>query len=80
MLEALFDLFVPLVVQDIINVGIRDHNTVYILQRCGLMVGLGSRWLVCSITAQYFSARAAVGCAHRTKTSSVFPYSDVEFF
>ena len=63
MLEALFDLFVPLVVQDIINVGIRDHNTVYILQRCGLMVGLAVVGLVCSITAQYFSARAAVGCA-----------------
>ncbi|MDD6236872.1 MAG: ABC transporter ATP-binding protein [Clostridiales bacterium] len=63
MLEALFDLFVPLVVQDIINVGIRDHNTVYILQRCGLMVGLAVVGLICSITAQYFSARAAVGCA-----------------
>lgn len=63
MLEALFDLFVPLVVQDIINVGIRDHNTVYILQRCGLMVGLTVVGLICSITAQYFSARAAVGCA-----------------
>ncbi len=63
MLEALFDLFVPLVVQDIINIGIGRRDTVYILQRCGLMVGLAVIGLVCSITAQYFSAKAAVGCA-----------------
>ncbi len=63
MLEALFDLFVPLVMADIINVGITRGDTPYILQRCGLLVLLAMIGLACSITAQYYAARAAVGCA-----------------
>ena len=63
MLEALFELFIPLVVADIVNVGIAEGNTSYILARCGLMVLLGLIGLVASITAQYFSAKAAVGMA-----------------
>ena len=63
MLEALFDLFVPLVVADIVNVGIRSGNVPYILRRCGLLVLLALIGLACSVTAQYFAARAAVGCA-----------------
>ena len=61
MLEALFELFVPLVVADIINVGIATGNSTYILKRCLLMVLLGVIGLLCSVTAQYFSAKAAVG-------------------
>ena len=41
MLEALFDLFVPLVMADIINTGIAGRDVVYILWRCALLVGLG---------------------------------------
>lgn len=63
MLEALFELFIPLVVADIIDVGIKNGDTAYILRRCALMVGLGIVGLACSITAQYFSAKAAVGLA-----------------
>ncbi|MBR2312240.1 MAG: ABC transporter ATP-binding protein [Clostridia bacterium] len=63
MLEALFELFIPLVVADIIDVGIKDGDSAYILRRCALMVGLGVVGLICSITAQYFSAKAAVGLA-----------------
>ncbi|MBE6702628.1 MAG: ABC transporter ATP-binding protein [Ruminococcaceae bacterium] len=63
MLEALFELFIPLVVADIIDVGIKSNDTDFIWQRCGIMVALGVIGLVCSITAQYFSAKAAVGMA-----------------
>ena len=63
MLEALFDLFVPLVMADIIDHGITAGDTRYILLRCGLLVLLGSVGLLCSVTAQYFSAKAAVGYA-----------------
>lgn len=63
MLEALFDLFVPLVMADIINNGIASGNAVYIWQRCGLLVALGFIGLACSITAQYFASKAAVGYA-----------------
>ncbi len=63
MLEALFELFIPLLVADIVDVGIRHGDTAYILQRCGLMVLLGVIGLAASITAQYFSAKAAVGMA-----------------
>lgn len=63
MLEALFELFIPLVVADIIDTGIKTGNSTYILKRCGIMVLLGVVGLACSITAQYFSAKAAVGMA-----------------
>ncbi len=63
MLEALFDLFVPLVMADIINTGIASGNAAYIWQRCGLLVALGFIGLACSITAQYFASKAAVGYA-----------------
>ena len=41
MLEALFELFIPLVVADIIDTGIKTGNSTYILKRCGIMVLLG---------------------------------------
>ena len=63
MLEALFDLFVPLVMSNIINIGILSRDTGYILRQSGLLVLLAVVGLVCSVTAQYFSAKAAVGCA-----------------
>ena len=61
MLEATFDLFVPLVMADIVNVGIAAHDFHYILVRCGILLLLAFVGLVCSLTAQYFSAKAAVG-------------------
>ena len=61
MLEATFDLFVPLVMADIVNVGIAAHDLHYILVRCGILLLLAMVGLACSLTAQYFSAKAAVG-------------------
>ena len=61
MLEATFDLFGPLVMADIGNVGIAAHDFRYILVRCGILLLLAFVGLVCSLTAQYFSAKAAVG-------------------
>ena len=63
MLEALFDLFVPLVMANIIDVGIPAGDTGYILRKCGLLILLGIIGLACSIIAQYYAARAAVGCS-----------------
>lgn len=61
MLEASFELIVPLVVTAIIDVGIANRDSGYILRMCLVMVALGLIGLVCSVTAQYFAAKAAVG-------------------
>ncbi len=61
MLEALFELFVPLVVAKIIDVGIKNQDVGYIVRMCLLMAALGLIGLGCSVTAQYFSAKAATG-------------------
>ncbi len=69
LLEALFELFVPLVMAKIIDVGIGNHDKAYIIQMCVLMAALGLIGLICSITAQYFSAKAAVGFASKLRSS-----------
>ena len=61
MLEACFELFVPLVVASIVDVGIARGYKGYIVSRAGIMVALGLIGLLCSVTAQFFSAKAAVG-------------------
>lgn len=61
MLEASFELIVPLVVTAIIDVGIVKEDSGYILRMCLVMVALGLVGLACSVTAQYFAAKAAVG-------------------
>ena len=61
MLEASFELIVPLVTAQIIDVGIRTQDTGFIWKMCLVMVALGVIGLVCSLTAQYFSAKAAMG-------------------
>lgn len=61
MLEATFELLVPLVMAAIIDVGIAKADQPYIIRMCLVMIALGVIGLVCSITAQYFSAKAAVG-------------------
>ena len=63
LLEASFELFVPLVMAAIIDTGIASGDRGYILRMCGVLIALGLIGLVCSITAQYFAARAAVGFA-----------------
>ncbi len=61
MLEAGFELFIPIVMAKIIDVGIADRDMHYVLKMCLVMVSLGIIGLVCSLTAQYFSAKAATG-------------------
>lgn len=60
-LEACFELVVPLVMAGIIDVGIKNRDTAYIYKMGGLMVFLGLLGLVCSLTAQYFAAKASMG-------------------
>ena len=61
LLEASFELFVPLVMAAIIDHGIGQADGVYVLKMGGVLIALGLIGLVCSITAQYFAAKAATG-------------------
>lgn len=61
MLEALLELFVPLVMAAVIDVGIAGGDRRYIVRMCLLLVALGIIGLVCSVTAQFFAAKAATG-------------------
>ena len=61
LLEAGFDLIVPLVMAAIIDIGIANRDTAYILKLGGVLILLAMIGLTCSITAQYFAAKAAVG-------------------
>ena len=61
MLEASFELLVPLVMAAVIDVGIAGQDRPYIIKMCLVLIALGIIGLVCSITAQYFSAKAAAG-------------------
>ncbi len=63
MLEAIFELFVPLVVASIIDRGIGDGDVSYILSRGGILFLLALVGMVWAITAQYFAAKAATGFA-----------------
>lgn len=67
LLEASFELFVPLVMAEIIDVGIAGGDSRYVWKMCILMVALGIIGLVCSFTAQFFSAKAAVGVAGKLR-------------
>lgn len=67
MLEALFDLLVPLVVASIINKGIRYGDKPYIYQMCGVLILLAGVGLLCALCAQYFAAKAAVGFAAKLR-------------
>lgn len=68
MLEAFFELFVPLVVADIIDSGINEGNNAVVIRGAILMTVLAVVGLTASITAQYFSAKAAVGFATRVRS------------
>ena len=61
MLEALFELMVPLAVAQIIDNGINKSDTSKAYQMFGIMLALGIIGLICAISAQYFAAKAAVG-------------------
>ena len=72
MLEAIFELFVPLVMAKIIDVGIAQSDKGYILRMCGLLMLLAVIGLIVAITAQYFSAKAAINAAGRIRSDVFF--------
>lgn len=61
MLEACFELLIPIVMAYIIDTGIKNQDMGYVLRMCLVMIALGIIGLSCSLTAQYFSAKAATG-------------------
>lgn len=61
MLEATFELIVPLVMASMIDIGIKNQDLNYIMKMGAILVGFAALGLTCSLTAQYFSAKAAVG-------------------
>ena len=67
MLEAGFELFVPLVMAAVIDKGIYSSDIPYVLKMGLVLVLLGLIGLTCSITAQYFAAKAAVGFSTQLK-------------
>ena len=67
LLEASFELIVPLVVASMIDVGITNNDRGYIIKMCLIMAALGLIGLICAVTAQYFAAKAAVGFATKLR-------------
>lgn len=67
MLEAILELFVPLVVAEIIDGGIAAANKPHIIKMCMILILLGAVGLAFSITAQFFAAKASVGFVKRLK-------------
>ena len=69
LLEASLELLVPLVMAQIIDIGIANGDGGFILSRCGILAALAAVGLVCSITAQYFAAKASVGFAAKLRSA-----------
>ena len=69
LLEASLELLVPLVMAQIIDIGIANGDGGFILSRCGILAVLAAVGLVCSITAQYFAAKASVGFAAKLRST-----------
>lgn len=83
MLEASFELLVPLVMAAVIDVGIARADRTYIVKMCFVLIVLGVVGLACSITAQYFAAKAAVGFATEVRHAlfahiQTFTFSDMD--
>ncbi len=83
MLEAIFELIVPLVMAEIIDTGIANSDSGYIVKMSLLLVLLGLIGLACSITAQYFAAKASVGFVAKLKRAvfkniSMLSYSELD--
>ena len=67
LLEATFELIVPLVMAAIIDTGVATGDKSYIMKMCMVLVLLAVIGLTCSVTAQYFAAKAAVGFATKLR-------------
>ena len=66
-LEVVFDLIVPVIIAQVIDVGITNHDNGYIVQRFFILILMAAFGLTCSITAQFFAAKASVGFATRLR-------------
>lgn len=69
LLEASFDLMVPVVMARIIDVGIKNSDKSYIMKMCGVLLLLAAVGFACSVTAQFFAAKASAGFAKKLKQS-----------
>lgn len=69
LLEASFELFVPLVVADIIDNGINNNDSSYIILRCLLLVLLAVVGLVSALSAQFFASKAATGASTKLRSA-----------
>lgn len=83
LIEACFELAVPLVMANIIDVGIKNSDKPYIWKMGGVLVLLGILGLSCSLTAQYFAAKASLGFATALRTDlfkhiNTFSYSEID--
>ena len=67
LLEASFELLIPLVVAKIVDVGIANGDQGYVVKMCLVMAALGVVGLISAVTAQFFAAKAAVGFAARLR-------------
>ncbi len=81
--EALFELFVPLVVADIIDKGIMNGDKQYIITRGLLMAALGIIGFICALVAQFFAAKASVGYATNLRNAlyrkiNSFSFTDID--
>ena len=83
LLEATFELLIPLVVAAIVDKGIGSGDGGYIIKMCLVMVALGVIGLICAVTAQYFAASAAVGVSARLRKAVMghimgFSYTQID--
>lgn len=67
LLEASFELFVPLVIAAIIDTGVRNGDKSYIVKMCLVLFALALIGFTCAVTAQFFAAKASVGIAARLR-------------
>ena len=67
LLEASFELLIPLVVAAIVDTGISGNDRGYVVKMCFVMIALGIIGLICAVSAQFFAAKAAVGFAARLR-------------
>ena len=69
LLEASFELLVPLVMAAVIDTGIKNADRDYVIRMCLVLVGLGVVGLCCSLTAQFFADKASVGFAAKLRAA-----------
>lgn len=82
-LEAIFELMIPLVVKNIIDIGIAAEDRGYVLRMCGLLVLLTFIGFSCTMVAQYFAAKAAVGFSKNVRQAlfdhtQTLTFSDID--